>query len=80
MGWGFYLGGPDTPVGEVSSYYDHRHDDFVGGFTETSIGVPGHIGFAGRAWLSDNFGFNAVFEAGAAIMAGGSLMFRDTRP
>lgn len=80
MGWGFYLGGPDTPVGEVVSYYDHRHDDYVGGFTELSIGVPGHIGFAGRGWLNDNFGFNAIFEAGAAIMAGGSLMFRDTRP
>jgi hypothetical protein len=80
MGWGFYLGGPDTPVGEVFSYYDHRHDDFVGGFTERSIGVPGHVGFSGRAWLHDNVGFNAIFEAGAAIMGGASLMFRTKRP
>jgi hypothetical protein len=80
MGRAFYLGGPDAPSGEVFSYYDHRHDDYVGGFTERAIGVPGHIGFSGRAWLHDNVGFNAIFEAGAAIMAGGSLMFRETPP
>ncbi len=80
MGWGFYLGGPGTPVGEVVSYYDHRHDDYVGGFTERLIGIPGHIGISGQAWLHDNVGFNAIFEAGAATMAGGSVMFRDTRP
>jgi hypothetical protein len=80
MGFGFYLGGPRAPRGEVSSYYDHRHDDFVGGFTERSIGVPGHIGFAGEAYLTDNFGLSAIFEAGAAIMAGGSILLREAPP
>ena len=76
MGWGFYLGGPDAPMAEVFSYYDHRHDDYVGGFNEQSIGIPGHIGFSGKSWLHDNVGLSAIFEAGAAIMAGASLTFR----
>ncbi len=80
MGGGIYFGGPETPVGEVVSYYDHRHDDYVGGLVEQAIGVPGHIGLSGRAWLHDHVGFNALIEVGAAVMAGGALMFRDERP
>lgn len=80
MGWGFYLGGPGVPNAEVFSYYDHRHDDYVGGFTEGAIGIPGHAGASARAWLHPNFGLSAIVEGGAAVMAGASVMFRDTRP
>jgi hypothetical protein len=80
MGFGFYLGGPRAPHGEFTSYYDHRHDDFVAGFTERSIGVPGHVGFAGEGYFTDHFGVSAIFEAGAAIMAGGSILLREAPP
>lgn len=76
LGFGFYLGGPSAPRAEVLSYYEHRHDDFAGGLVENAIGVPGHMGVSSRIHLSEQLGLAAMFEIGADLVTGISLLIR----
>jgi hypothetical protein len=76
MGFGLYFGGPEPPFGEVVSYYDHRHDDLAGGFTEAAIGIAGHAGLSGKIYLTDYLGLAAFVEGGAAFVGGASLLVR----
>ena len=80
LGFGFYIGGPDAPRAEINNYYDHRHDDFVAGFNERAIGVPGHIGLSTTIYFTDHIGMHAVFEAGSSLLAGASLLIRQPAP
>jgi hypothetical protein len=76
FGFGFYVGGPDAPRAEIFNYYEHRHDDFAGGFNEAAIGIPGHLGLSTTVYLHDAVGMHAVFEAGASLLGGASLLLR----
>ena len=43
FGYGMYIGRRGGPRGEVSLYYDHRHDDFAAGLKTAGLvsGVAG---------------------------------------
>lgn len=76
--FGMYLGHSGYPRGELSAYYEHRHDGFVGGLKTTGLGSgnAGHFGVAGRLYASRNWGvaFNAA--AGSSYMGQVDLLFR----
>ena len=77
--YGVYLGrGGSAPAGEVSLYYDHRHDGFTAGAKIPGVGsgVPGHVGLRGVGYFSRSFGVRAEVEAGSALLGGASLLFR----
>jgi hypothetical protein len=76
FGFGVYLGGPAPPCGELSLFYDHRHDDLVAGTNGPLVGIPGHAGLSGLAYLSDTIGLAAEVQVGAAVMTGLSLRVR----
>lgn len=77
--YGVYVGRADrVPSGEVSVFYDHRHDGFIAGMKLTGLGsgVPGHMGLRGLAYLTPSFGFRAELEAGSALSFGASILYR----
>jgi hypothetical protein len=78
FGYGMYIGRPGSPRGEVSLYYDHRHDDFAAGLKTTGLvsGVAGHFGTAARFYVSDHWGLAAEAMVGSAYVAGLSVLFR----
>jgi hypothetical protein len=77
FGFGVYLGtGPKS--GELSLYYDHRHDDFAAGLGVKGIasGPLGHFGLRGRYFVAPQWGVNALLELGSAVVAGASVSYR----
>jgi hypothetical protein len=75
---GVYLGRGAARGSEAMLYYDHRHDDFAGGLLMNGIvsGVFGHFGARTRFYFLPEWGVVADVEAGSAIVAGISLLYR----
>ncbi|MBU1241395.1 hypothetical protein KJ865_16905, partial [Myxococcota bacterium] len=63
--FGAYLG---TSGSELSLFYDHRHDDELGGLAMGSggDGVIGHFGVEMTWWFSPRLGVRALVAAGSA--------------
>jgi hypothetical protein len=78
FGFGLYLGRRADRWGELRLYYDHRHDDYAGGFKMAGLGsgTIGHVGVDGRAFVTARWGFRAEVEAGSAWVAGLALVYR----
>lgn len=74
FGYGVYLGRGGPFRGEALLYYDHRKDDFPGGFKGGS-GVPGHLGLRGRALLGERWGLSAEVQVGSAWVGRLSLVY-----
>ncbi len=73
--FGAYLGRGN---GEVSLYYDHRHDDFAAGLQLTGLGsgVLGHFGVDARYFTDSGLGIIGDAQIGSAYLFGASLAFR----
>lgn len=73
--FGAYLGRGN---GELTVYYDHRHDDYAAGLHLTGLGsgVLGHFGTQLRYFTDSGFGVIADAEIGSAYIFGASLAFR----
>jgi hypothetical protein len=67
---------------EAMLYYDHRHDDIVGGFVMRGLGsgAAGRFGFDARWYFTENFGLSVHGEVGSAWLGGASLLFRQEGP
>lgn len=67
---------------EAVLYYDHRHDDLVGGFVMRGLGsgAAGRFGFDARWYFTKNFGLSLQGEVGSAWRGGASLLFRQEGP
>jgi len=78
FGFGAWIGRGARKAGEVSTYYDHRHDDYAAGMKIPGLGagVAGHIGFSGKVYLTENFGLVGVVEGGSAWLGGLSIAYR----
>jgi len=68
-----------THVGsEAVIYYDHRHDEIIGGLVSRGLGsgALGRFGVDGRWFFSSNLGVAAFVEIGSAWHLGTSMVFR----
>jgi hypothetical protein len=76
--FGMYLGHTGYPRGEVSAYYEHRHDGFAGGMKSRGLGsgIAGNFGFGGRVYTSRVWGLSFDASAGSAYVGQASLLFR----
>lgn len=76
--FGMYLGHTGYPRGELSAYYDHRHDGFAGGMKSRGLGsgIAGHFGVAGRLYASRQWGVSFDATAGSAFVLQANLLFR----
>jgi hypothetical protein len=77
--FGMYLGhDPARRGGELSVYYDHRHDGYAAGLKLTGLGsgVVGHFGVAARYFFDSHWGVRAEAEVGSAYLLGLSALFR----
>jgi hypothetical protein len=76
--FGVQVGRRTDRWGEARVFYDHRHDDFPGGFKTPGLGsgALGHIGLDARAFFSQHWGARAELAAGSAILAGVSVVYR----
>jgi hypothetical protein len=63
--------------GEVQIYYDHRHDEVVGGLGlgSTFDGPYGHFGAQASYWLTDRWGVEAQLEVGSVYTTRLSLQW-----
>ena len=82
VGLGVTLRGEARPGSEVRVYYDHRHDDYAGGFLLPGriSGVFGKFGADFRWFFGGHAGVRVQVEGSSAVVAGASLLFRDTLP
>ena len=80
IGFGAVFRGMSHPGSEARIYYDHRHDDYAGGLVLTGIpsGVAGHFGADARWFFTPKVGVSVEAEIGAALVAGISLLFRQS--
>jgi hypothetical protein len=80
--YGMYVGFPGARRGEVSLYYDHRHDGYTAGLKIPGLGsgVAGHFGAEGRYYVSDNWGLAVEAAVGSAYVTGLSIVFRQGDP
>jgi hypothetical protein len=76
FGFGVYLGRSSAPRGELTAYYDQRHDGYEGGLAGPAAGFPGHFGLEARALFGSQLGLGLDLVAGAAYVAGLSLLVR----
>ena len=78
FGFGLYLGRRAARWGEARAFYDHRHDDFAGGFKMKGLGSgpAGHFGVEGRAYVTERWGVRGEVQVGSAWVAGLSLLYR----
>jgi hypothetical protein len=78
FGFGAYLGAPDEQGGEVSIYYDHRHDGYAAGLRLGGLGsgVAGHFGLSANWYFDAAWGVALRAEVGSAYLTGFSLLFR----
>ena len=79
FGFGVVLRGRAAPGSEVVAYYDHRHDDYSGGFLMPGLtsGVLGRLGIGGRWYFNRSIGVLVDAHAAAAVVAGASLLLRE---
>lgn len=79
--FGAYVGDPTASGGEIRTYYDHRHDDFVAGLKVSGLGsgVLGHFGLDARWFIDDRWGVSLEAQAGSAVLFGASLVMRQGR-
>jgi hypothetical protein len=79
FGFGVVLRGRAAPGSEVLAYYDHRHDDYAGGLLMPGLtsGVAGRLGIGGRWYFNRSLGVLVDAHAGAAVVAGASLLLRE---
>lgn len=79
FGFGMYLGDAASVArGEIRLYYDHRRDEFVGGFSP-GMQASGFGGFFGAALdldLGRRWGVVSKIEWGSAALFGASLRYR----
>ncbi|HEX6767337.1 MAG TPA: hypothetical protein VF103_17685 [Polyangiaceae bacterium] len=80
VGFGAVFRGQSHPGSEARVYYDHRHDDYAAGTVLGGIpsGVAGHFGFDARWFFTPRWGFGVQGEIGAAVIAGVSILFRQS--
>lgn len=78
FGYGLYFGHAPGRTGEVTAYYDHRHDDYAGGLKLTGLGsgVAGHVGLEGTWYFHRRWGVRLEGQVGSAYLAGLSLLHR----
>lgn len=76
--FGLQMGRRADRWGEARIFYDHHHDDFPGGFKTPGLGsgALGHVGVDARAFFSQHWGVRGEVAAGAAVMAGLSVVYR----
>lgn len=81
FGFGAFIGQGNRRGGEVTAYYDHRHDDYAAGMKITGLGsgVAGHIGFSGKVYLTRSWGLLADVQGGSAWLGGVSIVYRGDR-
>jgi len=72
--FGAYLG----ERGELSLYYDHRHDDLAAGLMPGAggAGIPGHVGLAASYLITPRLGVTVDLAVGSAYVALAALRFR----
>lgn len=75
-GFGIYLGSGTAPYGEISAYYDHRHDDFAAGYPRAFVGIGGHVGLSAELMLTEQLGLRTLVELGGSLVTGASLLVR----
>jgi hypothetical protein len=82
FGYGMYIGRIGGPRGEMTLYYDHRHDEFAAGLKTGGLvsGVAGHFGIAAHLYVSDHWGLAAEAAVGSAYVTGLSVLFRHGDP
>jgi hypothetical protein len=82
FGYGMYIGRIGRPRGEMTVYYDHRHDEFTAGLKTGGLvsGVAGHFGIAAHLYMSDHWGLAAEAAVGSAYLTGLSVLFRHGDP
>ncbi len=82
IGYGVRFGTPPVGHGEAVLYYDHRHDDWLGGsgFGGLGDGVLGHWGIEGRWFFTEHWGIAAEVGQGAAWMTRADLVYRGGMP
>jgi hypothetical protein len=82
FGFGAIFRGAAHSGSEASLYYDHRHDDLVGGLVMRGLGsgAAGRFGFDARWYFTPNFGLSVRGEVGSAWLGGASLLFREEGP
>jgi hypothetical protein len=75
---GLYLGHAPGAYGELTAYYDHRHDDLAAGLKMTGLGSgpAGHFGLRAIAGGRSGWGAAVDFQIGSAIVAGASAVYR----
>jgi len=78
FGFGVIFRGRSRVGSEAVIYYDHRHDEIVGGLVSRGLGsgALGRFGVDGRWFFSSNLGVGAFVEIGSAWYTGASLIFR----
>ncbi len=78
FGFGVYIGDPSRRGGEITAYYDHRHDGYTAGLKLTGLGsgVVGHFGLLGRYYFDQTWGALVNAEVGSAYLLGLSVLFR----
>lgn len=76
--FGVYLGRSASGWGELSLYYDHRHDDFAAGLKAEGLGsgAAGHFGVALDTSIYGPWGLSASVEIGSALVMGLSAVYR----
>jgi hypothetical protein len=82
FGYGLYFGEAPGRTGELVLYYDHRHDDYAGGAKLEGLGsgAAGHGGVELTWWVAGRWGVRLEGQAGAAYLAGLSLLHRSRLP
>ncbi len=74
FGWGFWF----ADRGSVALYYDHRKDDFAGGFSAPGLGggIPGYVGLAADYAVDDTWALDLDVRRGAAWIVGLGVRYR----
>jgi hypothetical protein len=76
--FGLYLGHARDGYGEVSVYYDQRHDGYVAGSKARGLGSgsPGHYGLKSRVRVWGPWGLDLHAAAGSSWLGGGSVVYQ----
>jgi hypothetical protein len=80
IAFGMYLGRRAERWGELRAYYDQRHDGYAGGLKSgLTSGSVGHVGADLTFFVTQRWGLGADVEAGSAVVAGLTLIYRHGR-